>query len=149
MGFFLESTGTSEIMLSGGSNAMFSVIPAIIVLGFIVVIGIVVFRIAKGGMEWNSNNNSPILTVGAKVVTKRTAVRGHGHMQGSINNNMHHHTATTTYFVTFEVESGDRMELKVRDKEYGLLAEGDAGKLTFQGTRYKGFDRIMHKETSI
>ena len=25
--------------------------------------------------------------------------------------------------------------------EYGLLAEGDRGKLTFQGTRYLGFER--------
>ena len=47
----------------------------------------------------------------------------------------------TTYFATFEVESGDRMELKVPDNEYGMLAEGDIGKLTFQGTRYKGFER--------
>jgi len=50
-------------------------------------------------------------------------------------------SSTTTYFTTFEVESGDRMELKVPDKEYGMLVEGDEGKLTFQGTRYKGFER--------
>jgi hypothetical protein len=44
--------------------------------------------------------------------------------------------------VTFEVESGDRMELHISAQEYGLLAEGDMGKLTFQGTRYHGFERI-------
>ena len=27
-------------------------------------------------------------------------------------------------------------------KEYAMLAEGDEGVLTFQGTRYQGFDRI-------
>ena len=27
-------------------------------------------------------------------------------------------------------------------KEYGMLVEGDIGKLTFQGTRYHGFERI-------
>ena len=26
--------------------------------------------------------------------------------------------------------------------EYGMLAEGDRGRLTFQGTRYKGFERV-------
>ena len=51
------------------------------------------------------------------------------------------YSSSTTYFATFEVESGDRMELKVSDKEYGMLAEGDIGKLTFQGTRYKSFER--------
>ena len=45
------------------------------------------------------------------------------------------------YFVTFEVESGDRMELKMHGSEYGLLAEGDFGRLTFQGTRYLSFER--------
>jgi len=61
-----------------------------------------------------------------------------------------HHSANTTYYVTFEVESGDRMEFKVSDKEYGMLAEGDKGKLTFQGSRYKEFTRIksdaVHEE---
>ena len=33
------------------------------------------------------------------------------------------------------------MELAVTGEEYGLLAEGDEGSLSFQGTRYKGFER--------
>ena len=47
----------------------------------------------------------------------------------------------TTYYVTFEVESGDRIELVVPRSEYGFMVEGDQGKLTFQGTRYLSFDR--------
>ena len=43
--------------------------------------------------------------------------------------------------ISFEVESGDRMEFELRGNEYGLLAEGDLGKLTFQGTRYLSFER--------
>ena len=39
------------------------------------------------------------------------------------------------------VESGDRMELSVDDSEYGMLVEGDEGKLTFQGSRYLGFEQ--------
>ena len=52
-------------------------------------------------------------------------------------------STSTSYYVTFQVESGDRMELSVRGKEYGLLAEGDYGRLTFQGTRYLGFQRKL------
>ena len=33
------------------------------------------------------------------------------------------------------------MELPVTGPEYGMLAEGDRGRLTFQGTRYLGFER--------
>ena len=47
----------------------------------------------------------------------------------------------TTYYVTFQVESGDRMELTVSGSDYGMLVEGDIGKLNFQGTRYLGFQR--------
>ena len=39
-------------------------------------------------------------------------------------------------------ESGDRMELHLSGQEYGLLIEGDRGNLTFQGTRYLGFERL-------
>ena len=49
--------------------------------------------------------------------------------------------ASTTYYVTFEVESGDRMEMNVGGQDYGMLTEGDVGKLTFQGTRYLNFER--------
>lgn len=43
--------------------------------------------------------------------------------------------------MTFQVDSGDRIELSVSGSEYGVLAEGDKGQLTFQGTRYLTFDR--------
>ena len=33
------------------------------------------------------------------------------------------------------------MELQLSGTEYGLLAEGDQGELSFQGTRYLGFER--------
>jgi len=125
-------------------SAMASAVPAIIAIGFIVVIVIIIFRVVKGGAEWANNNNSPVLTVDAKVVAKRMQVNQHGHGHGGVHhgtNMMHHHHTTSRYFATFEVDSGDRMELKIPTKEYGLLAEGDVGKLTFQGTRYKGFDR--------
>ena len=51
-------------------------------------------------------------------------------------------TSTSThYYVTFQFDSGDRLELHVPGREYGMMAEGDVGDLTFQGTRYLGFDR--------
>jgi hypothetical protein len=46
--------------------------------------------------------------------------------------------------VTFEVKSGDRMELQVQGHEYGMLVEGDFGELTFQGNRYLGFARRVN-----
>jgi archaellum component FlaF (FlaF/FlaG flagellin family) len=123
----------------GGFNIMFTIIPVLVVLGFIFVIGTIIFRSIQGAKQWNRNNNSPVLTVDATVVTKRADVSYYHNDAGT--DNMHHSSSSTTYFVTFEVASGDRMEFQTKDTEYGLLVEHDTGKLTFQGTRYLGFER--------
>ena len=105
---------------------------------FLFVVGTFVFNGVKSFGQWRKNNNSPRLTVPATVVTKRTDVIRH--RSGGTNGHHHYHTSTD-YYVTFEVESGDRMELQLAGSEYGLLVEGDKGKLSFQGTRYLGFER--------
>ena len=95
-----------------------------------------VVTLLKGLGEWNKNNHSPKLTVPVTVVAKRTNVSRHH------NGGKHHHTSTsTTYYVTFQVESGDRMELHLHGSEFGLIVEGDKGLLTFQGTRFLNFER--------
>ena len=105
---------------------------AIVIVSFIV-------AAVKGIGTWHKNNNSPRLTVEATVSSKRQNVDVHHHNTG--DNNAMHTTTSTTYYVTFQVASGDRMELRVGGREYGQLAEGDFGELTFQGTRYLGFER--------
>ena len=108
-------------------------------LVFLLVIGTFIVIAVKGIGEWNKNNHSPRLTVPATVVAKRTNVSHHHHNHGGTG--MHHTTHSTTYYVTFQVESGDRMELHVAGHEFGMLIEGDRGNLSFQGTRYLGFER--------
>ena len=118
---------------------MFSLIEFIFPIMFLLVFGIIIANIIRGIGEWSSNNKQPVLNVDAKVVAKRTNVSRHHH-----NHNNHiNHSTSTTYYVTFEVQSGDRMELRVSGKEYGLLTEGDIGNLIFQGTRYREFDREL------
>ena len=89
---------------------------------FFIVFGTIAFVILNGIKQWVKNNNSPELTVPAKIVTKRTDTRG-----GSGNSSAH-----TSYYVTFEVQSGDRLELKLDGRSYGQLAEHDFGILRFQ-----------------
>lgn len=111
--------------------------PIFFIIVFVIVIGSFVVSAVKGVSTWNKNNNSPRLTVQAKVVAKRNHTSVHHHR----HNTHTHRTTSSTYFVTFEVESGDRMELQMDGCEFGLLVEGDEGKLSFQGTRYLGFER--------
>ena len=120
-----------------GGFGMFNIMFTIV---FILVIGTFVVMLVKGISEWNKNNHSPRLTVPATIIAKRTNVSRHRH--GGATSHHHHHTSTT-YYVTFQVESGDRMEFHISGQEYGLLIEGDHGNLSFQGTRYLGFERSI------
>lgn len=108
-------------------DLMFTIVP-------VLVIGMFIFVFVSSISTWHKNNNSPRLSVPVKIVTKHadTTYTHHEDMMSSSH---------TTYYVTFEVESGDRIELVVPSSEYGFMVEGDQGKLTFQGTRYISFDR--------
>ncbi len=114
-----------------GFDVTFNIMRIMVPVIFVLVFGIIIVTMVRGVGEWNKNNQSPKLTVPVTVVAKRSDVhRGIETM----------HTFTS-YYVTFQVESGDRMEFEVSDMEYGMLAEGDRGMLTFQGTRYLSFQR--------
>ena len=115
-------------MFYSGFDALFSILFPLV---FLVVLGMILFTIVGNLRTWGKNNASPRLTVPATVVAKRMNVSRHHTMA---------HTFTT-YYVTFQVESGDRMELEVGGSDYGMLVEGDTGKLSFQGTRYLEFER--------
>lgn len=111
--------------------AMFGIIEFIFPIMFLgvfgLVIGVLISTLVKNAKSERKNDASPRLTSVATVVTKRTHVRGdHAH---------------TTYFATFQFESGDRLELQIPRDRFGYLVEGDSGKLHFQGTRFLDFER--------
>ena len=112
---------------------MFAVFPIIWVVMFVFIFGMIIMTFAKNIKQERKNDQSPRLTVPATVITKRDQVSVHHHD--------HHRHTSTRYFVTFQVDSGDRMELQLSGPEYGMLIEGDQGSLTFQGTRFLSFER--------
>ena len=120
----------------GGSNPLMTILIVVFAL-------LLSGAIGRGLWVWFRNNHSPLQTVNARVAAKRMKVSGHGmHTMGNVSamNGVHSPTYTR-YFATFETEDGRRVELGVRDSEYGMLAENDRGLLSFQGTRYLGFER--------
>ena len=123
-----------------GFDFIFPTFFVVILIGFVVVFGIIISRFVQEAHERRQNNNSPVLTVAASVVAKRADV-SYYHRAMNTDNMQNMNYSTTTYYATFQVPSGDRMELRVQDNEYGLLVEGDTGNLTFQGTRYLDFQR--------
>jgi hypothetical protein len=123
------------VSVMGGFDMMSAVFPVIFIIVFLSITAVVVFSIVRMISQYRKNEAAPLLTVAAKVMTKREDVT---HSHGTQESVPH---TSTSYHVTFEVESGDRLELSMSGKEFGMLAEGDKGRLSFQGTRYKGFER--------
>jgi hypothetical protein len=128
-----------DIGISAGGFGLMGIIFPLV---FFVILGIIVVSAVQGIVRWSRNNALPVLSVQARLVSKRTQV-SHRHGGGVNDHSVH---SSTRYFVTFEVESGDRMEFAVDGSEFGMLAEGDFGKLSFQGTRYLGFERARSVE---
>lgn len=112
-------------------------------LVFAMVFGTFAATAVKGIAQWTKNTNSPRLTVDAKVVAKRGNTSRHHHRGAGGHT---YHTYSNTYFATFEFESGDRLELQLEGSDFGLIMEGDRGKLTFQGTRFLGFERVWQQD---
>ncbi|WP_374967699.1 DUF2500 domain-containing protein [Terrabacter sp. BE26] len=126
----------------------FGVVFTLVLAGFVTVA-------VKGLSQWRANEASPLRSVDAMVVSRRTDVQRRagsavGPMDGSGTMAVASTgpSSSTTYFVTFEEPSGERRELQVNGADFGQLAEGDRGHLIHQGTRYKGFTRQRAVEGS-
>ena len=104
---------------------IFAILLVAVISVLIVVMSIGVFSNKR------KNRKSPILKAKAKVVSKR--------MHYSKSRNFD--SLDTYCYATFEVESGERLELSVPYNEYGLLVEGDQGVLELQGTIFLNFVR--------
>lgn len=104
---------------------------------FLIIAGVIVFAIISGVRTWSSNNAATLLTLHATIVAKRTKVSG-----GSGDS-----SAFTSYYITFELDNGERVELNVDGSNYGMLVERDRGMLTYQGTRFKHFERDVQPQS--
>jgi hypothetical protein len=96
----------------------------------------VLFIVGMNVWRWWWNRSQPVEEIPVRIVAKRTEV------SGGANDT----STRTDYYVTFEHKEGQRHEFPVTGPEYGMLAEGDRGILTYQGEWFKGFRRKMSSE---
>ncbi|MGY0374108.1 DUF2500 domain-containing protein [Clostridium sp. JNZ J1-5] len=121
-----------------GFGGFFGGMPPFFMVFFFIILCFIVFTIVSMIKSYHRNATSPILTEHAKVIAKRTEV-SHHHYNTADNHS--HSSSHTRYYVTFETDAGQRMELTLSGKEFGLIAEGDIGNVTYQGEWYKTFKR--------
>src|SRR3954471_3716450 len=98
-------------------EGLFLLIPVCIGGVFLLVFGLIAVALFRGFAQWSRNNASPVVSVEAKVVAKRTDTSGR--MSGG--------RVWTEYYVTFEMKDGQRREYEVEGEEFGVLVEGDRG----------------------
>lgn len=122
---------------------MFDFTGTVLPIFLALIVGIIAVSAGRGLLQWSRNNNSPLQSIPARIVSKRSEVR----QQQSQDEGSSSRTSTT-YYLTYESEDGVRREFKVDGHEYGMSAEGDRGLLTYQGTRYHGFQRRPHYSTA-
>mgnify|MGYP004594676113 CR=1 FL=1 len=127
-----------------GFDFMFTLVPIFIGVIFVIMLVSIISGLSRNAKRERKNDQSPRVTANVKVVSKRMEVGGNRSNRRMGANGMMENGYSysySDYFVTFEFESGDRLELPVDGSDYGLLVEGDTGRLSFQGTRYLGFER--------
>jgi hypothetical protein len=73
-------------------------------------------------------------TVDAMIVKKRLSCDQHHHGVEVYTNH-----ERTNYFITFQLEKTQRIELQVKESQYDLLFDGERGKLTYRGKRFIRF----------
>ena len=114
-----------------GFGSFFPIIATLFPLLFL---GVLIFIVVKGIREWSYNNSQPVIPTLAVVMSKRQHT-SHHHTQDSA---MH---SSTSYYATFQLTNGERVELRLSGRQYSMLAEGDTGTLTMQGRRFISFER--------
>lgn len=126
-----------EFNLSGVLDRIF---PAVLAVAFgLAAIAVLVLTV-KLTLYLYAYFKSPRKTLKAVVVGKRADVScDHGWTKANGRDGKFH--TYSTYFTTFEMENGDRIELEMQGPAYGLLVNGDVGELTFKGSRYIDFER--------
>jgi len=71
----------------------------------------------------------PKTTAPAQVVARRSAVSGIGDL------------VSTHYYLTFQMDDGVRLELRVPGKVSGLMVDQDRGVLEYRGDTFMAFTR--------
>ncbi len=106
-------------------------------LYLIIVVGLFIYY---GKREFEDSKNIDCVPDenGSDVKLKLVTLVAKRNLNGGI------YGSRTKYFVTFEFDEDKRREeFAVSGENYGLIADGDRGALSYQDTKFIGFERIV------
>ena len=107
--------------------------------GFVQLFIFIIFIVAVASIIRSAiaNNKAPRLIVEAVVVNLRHVSDSHTDANGLT-------FTDDTYYVTFQVESGDRMEFRVTRSQYHTFQKADFGRLHFHGKVFDSFEKLNY-----
>jgi hypothetical protein len=105
-----------------GTTTLVTVFTIVFIILLALIVSLVLFTAAKSVLRRLKGGNLPLLVVNARVASLRSEGERH--------------------FVAFEFPNGQPVEFEMSEKEIGALAQGDAGRLTFQGERFVSFKKF-------
>jgi hypothetical protein len=111
--------------------------PILIGLIFAAILGTAGYQLFKKARESSRNDALPVTAVHATVSATRTNTIA----QPAELNPKYKIDPVTKFFVTFRLSEGRTVEFELSSQQLAPLTEGQQGKLTYQGTRYLGFEK--------
>lgn len=131
-----------EVSFSGGGFPfMFSLVPALIGIVFILVFASIVWN----AIRYFQNARSPRESVFAKIVAKRMDIRHHTNHHQSNGVSSPVSSSHTYYYITLQFANGERREFLDVKHVYGLVVEGDTGYAAVKGDWIVDFQRQSDK----
>lgn len=87
-------------------------------------------KLWRGGVKGSKYVSPDQIKVGTVIMKRKEVWNGFGRSKYSY-----------LFYITFELDSGLRLELSVKERDYGMILEGDYGELIHQGPQLMEFNR--------
>lgn len=101
---------------------------------FCIIIGLSLIIVIR---QWWKNRCSPLIVTQATVIDKR--IEEH-YIRSKRSAGIGYRTRKVRiYYITFNLEGGENIELRTNEIEYSELQYNDYGRLTFKGSKYMEF----------
>lgn len=118
-------------LFSGGFGVVFVLVAVVVVAGVLFTFGSMAVRAGRYAVATPQNTR-------ATCVAKRTDVSRHASLATAGAGSS---WSSTYYYATFETDDHNRFELEMDGRQYGMLAEGDRGIVTWRDTVFQAFNR--------
>lgn len=113
------------------SSTSFFFFPSMfLVLIFLIILGVVSYRLLEG----IRNSNAPEEIIRGTLIDKNSETNYSTNSEGG-------GSGSTRYTLTFEFENKERKSFNVSRKVFLLYVVGDTGRVVFQRKRFKHFER--------